>query len=302
MKKLFLSVFAVSAMLLIGSCKGNKSDSNAASQGTESTKNENAVGLKKPKPPKCEGTMRILFVGNSHTEYFVSLPYIFDALSDENNKEVEIATLVEMGVSIDEILEANTSDFDKYFSVTDPDGNYFDYVILQEKTPTAIMNLGDYKKNCKKVADLVLKNSPDAAFYIYELMSPIDIEEKDDFITYKKELAKNAAAVAKALPNAGILPVGSAVADAYEGKGGYVAIKNGKDLLRNTDQSHHMLNDAGFLAGVIIYQAVYGETPKIPAALPLSTGTGNNDEITMQNVETTISNQDALLKIAAGYK
>ena len=299
MKKLsFIILAAVSITLFISSCSGNNS---GQSSGSGSAEAEDAMSLLKPVPPKREGPVRILFIGNSHTEFIVSIPYLFDALCSENDKSVEIATLVEMGADIDEILDANKSDLDDYFSIADPDGNCFDFVILQEKTNTAVNRLNSYKKNCKKVADLVLKNSPDAAFYVYELMPPEKIANKGDFIKYKNKSLKNAIEVAKSLPNAGVLPIGSAVADAYNGKDGYIAIKGGKDLLRNNDLSLHMLNDAGFLASIIVYRTVYGETPVIPSTLPLATGTGDDDEIMMLEVNKTISNPEALLKIAAGY-
>ena len=299
MKKIsILLIAAVSVMLLISSCIGNNS---GQSEGPGSADIEEALSLLKPIPPKRDGPVRILFVGNSHTEFFVSIPYLFDALCSENDKSVEIATLVEMGSDINEILDANKSYLDDYFSIADSDGNCFDYVILQEKTNTAVNRLNSYKKNCKKVADLVLKNSPDAAFYVYELMPPIEIADKGDFIKYKNKSLKNAIEVANILPNAGVLPIGSAVADAYDGKDGYIAMKGGKDLLRNNDLSLHMLNDAGFLASIIVYRTVYGETPTIPSTLPLATGTGDDDEIKMLDVNTTISNPEALLKIAAGY-
>ena len=293
MKKVFLSVLTLSIILLTASCNGNKSEQ----------KNETeTTSIGKPTPPKNEGTIRFLFVGNSHTEYFISLPDLFEALCVANDKPVEVAKLLEMGVDINEILSANATHLNDYFSVSDSDGNYYDYVILQEKTPVAIMNLSDYKANCKKVVNLLSKNSPEAAIYIYELMSPMDFNDKKDFTTYKNKLIKNAAEVAKSLPNAGILPFGSAISDAYEGKEGYAATKNGKDLLRHTDQSHHMLNDAGFLNSIIAYQTIFGETPEIPTVLPLATGTGDYDPIILQEVSTAISNPNALLKIATQYK
>ena len=299
MKRLFFSIFTLSVVFLMVSCKGNKSEQEGEVQKNKKTK---TTSIEKPKPPKNEGMIRLLFVGNSHTEYFISLPDIMETLCKENNKSVEIAKLVEMGIDISEILDANSAVLDEYFSISDPDGNYFDYVILQEKTPVAIMNLNDYKENCKNVVDLVLKNSPEAAIYIYELMPPTNFKNKTEFRTYKDKLSKNATEVAKSLPNSGVLPLGSAVSDAYDGKEGYVAIKDGKDLLRHIDQSHHILNDAGFLNSIIIYETIYGEEPKIPTMLPLSTGTGDYDPITLQEVNTAISNPETLLKIAAKYK
>ena len=257
--------------------------------------------IKKPVPPENNGITRVLFVGNSHTEYFVSLPYLFESLCVENEKEVEIEELIVMGASIDEILNESKDEVKRLFSMTDEDGNYYDHIILQERTLVAALELKNYTKNCKSVMEKASVNSPSAAVYIYELMSPFDYNESD-FESYKYETLINSAEVAKSLKNAGVLRIGSAIADAYDGKEGYKAIVNGKDLLRYGENTLHLLNDGGFLSGVLIYQAIFNNTPQIPSQMPLSTGIGDDDVLSMQDVSTAISNTDALLKIAAGYK
>ena len=50
---------------------------------------------------------------------------------------------------------------------------------------------------------------------------------------------------------------------------------------------------------MLIYQAIFNDTPRIPEQPPLSTGTGDDDDVSMQDINTAISNVDALLKIAA---
>ena len=143
-------------------------------------------------------------------------------------------------------------------------------------------------------------NSPDAAVHVYELMSFVEYNDSD-FNYYKNEALINSAEVANSLKNAGVLRIGSAIADAYDGIEGYEAFINGKDMLRYGENTLHLLNDGGFLSGVLIYQAIFDDLPQIPAQLPLSTGIGDNDDISMQDVNTAISNADALLKIAAGF-
>jgi len=303
MRKNLLSLFALSAMLSMFACKGNTSGQEGEDQSSddeESAKVE-IVDVKKPKAPKNEGVVRVLFVGNSHTDYYVSLPMLLKSFCLENGKEVEIDELVTMGSSIDEIMDDNKAKADQLFSKADDDGNYFDYIILQEKTGVAITELDEYKVNCKSVAEQVWVNSPDLAVYIYELMSPLEYDDSD-FKDYGDESLANATQVAKSLKNAGVLRIGSAVADAYSGKEGYQAVVDGKDLLRHGQNTLHILNDGGFLCGALIYRTIYNESPKVPAQLPLSTGTGDYDEVKMQDVNGTISNADALLKIAAGYK
>lgn len=302
MKKNLLSLLVLSAMLSMFACKGNTSGQEGedqSSDGEEGNKVE-VVDVKKPKAPKNEGVVRVLFVGNSHTDYYVSLPLLLKSFCEENGKDVEIDELVTMGASIDEIMDDNKSKAEQLFSKADEDGNYYDYIILQEKTPVAITELDDYKANCKAVAEQVSANSPDVAIYIYELMSPLEHDDSD-YKDYGDEALANATKVAKSLKNAGVLRIGSAVADAYNGKEGYKAVVEGKDLLRHGRNTLHILNDGGFLCGALIYRTIYNDSPKVPAQLPLATGTGDHDEIKMQDVSSTISNADALLKIAARY-
>jgi hypothetical protein len=283
MNKLFLFFFLTTA-LLFTSC--NSSDN---------------TQIPKPVPPKSEGTIRVLFVGNSHTEYYASFPLMLDALAKANNKQVEVEALLEMGVSIDKNLAANKKEADELFAQTDTDGNYFDYIILQESTPVAAQYENKYIDNCKSIHALVAKNSPDVATYIYELMMPDDYTSSD-YKEWQETLTQNAIKVAESLPNAGVLRFASTLGQAYQGKEGYSAMQNGKDMLRYTDNSRHMLNDAVFLNSIVLYQTLFNETPTIPQQLPLATGTGDNDEIVFMDVKQGVSNPDALIKIAAAYQ
>lgn len=302
MKKNLLSLLVLSAMLSMFACKGNTSGQEGEEQSSDSEEGNKVeiVDVKKPKAPQNDGVVRVLFVGNSHTDYYVSLPSLLKSFCAENAKDVEINELVTMGASIDEIMDDNKAKAEQLFSMADEDGNYYDYIILQEKTPVAITELDDYKANCKSVVELVSVNSPDVAVYIYELMSPLEYDDSD-YKDYGDEALANATKVAKSLKNTGVLRIGSAVADAYNGKEGYKAVVEGKDLLRHGQNTLHILNDGGFLCGALIYRTIYNDSPKVPAQLPLSTGTGDYDEIKMQDVSNTISNADALLKIAARY-
>jgi len=294
MKKVLL--FSLFGTLVLTSC-GDKNKKGETEGTAEATKELVA----KPTAPKAEGPIRILFVGNSHTEYFASFPKMLEALAKENNKQVEVKSLLEMGVSIDKIIAANQKDADKLFGQTDKDGNYFDYVILQEATPVAIQELDKYKANTKNVHDQVIKNSPGVATYIYGLTVPFEYNERD-YKDYQPMLIDNGVAVAKALPNTGFLNFSAVLGAAYEGKEGYTAIKDGKDVLRHTDSSRHMLNDAVFVNSIVLYQTLFGETPKIPQQLPLSTGTGDNHDIKLMDVTKGVMNPDALLKIATSFK
>lgn len=275
-----------------------KNETGATTNDSNSTSKETVV---KPTPPNAEGTIRVLFVGNSHIEYFVSYPKMLEALCKENGKNVEVLTLVEMGVGIDDVLSANKTKADKMFGQTDTDGNYIDYVIMQESTRIAIQDDAKFSSNTKMLHDLIVKNSPGVATYVYQLMIPDDVESSD-FKEYQPLMNENISKIAKALPNAGVINFASVLISAYEGKEGYESKKDGADLLRFTDSSRHMMNDAVFLNSVILYQYLFGEAPKIPQQLPLSTGTGDSDEIKLMDVSKGVSNPEALLKIATSFK
>lgn len=291
MKKTFIT-FLIGTMFLV-SC-GSGSNNKTTTETSEPKKEQ----IAKPTPPKAEGPIRVLFVGNSHTEYYVSFPEALTALAKENNKEIEVSTLLKMGVSIDKILSGNKLKANKLFAEVDSDGNYFDYVILQESTPVAIQKEKQFASDCKMMHDAIIKNSPEVATYIYELMAPFDASGSD-YKDYQKILDDNVETVAKSLPNTGILQFATALQLAYSGQEDYTAIKDGKDLLRHTDSSCHMLNDALFLNSIVLYRTLFGETPKIPQQLPLTTGTGDNDDIKMMDVNVGVSNPAALEKIAA---
>lgn len=290
-----LLLLSLAGVLLLSACNsGNNQTSNNVDE-------NQSQGITNPTPPKFEGAIRVLFVGNSHTEYFASFPEIFKALAKENDKKVEVVELIEMGVSIDKILSANKTDAKKIFAKTDNDGNYLDYIILQESTPIAIQKEEQYIRDCKTVHDMAITNSPDVATYIYELMAPFDYGTSD-FKEYQPILIDNAIKVAKSLPNTGVLKFATTLAAAYDGKEGFSSQKEGKDVLRHTDNSRHMLNDAVFLNSIVLYQSIFGESPKIPKQLPLATGTGDYDESAFMDINKGVSNPEALIKIANSFK
>lgn len=300
MKKSFL--YVLTCVFLFVSCNsGNKNNKSGDSNTTTTETPEKEQELAKPTPPKSEGAIRVLFVGNSHTEYFASFPKMLEALAKENGKQLEVVTLIEMGVSIDKILSAHKTHAGKLFAETDKDGNYIDYMILQESTPIAIQKKKQYIDDCKTIHDMAIKNSPDVATYIFELMAPAGYTDSK-YKQYQKILSENALEVAKSLPNAGVLKFATVLGSAYQGKEGYSAESEGKDILRHTDSSFHMLNDAIFVNSIVLYQIIFGESPKIPQQLPLATGTGDNDKIISMDVSKGISNADALVKIAASFK
>lgn len=277
------------AVILFTSCK----DKSATTE-NQTTKTETS---KRPKAPKAEGTPRILFIGNSHTEFFVSSPIIFGEICKANNQPMNIDQLVTMGVSIEKIYDDHVSEAEANFAKTDKDGNYYDYVILQESTPVALAELDKYKANVKMIVDKIHKNSPDVAIYIYEGMSPIPFTDSE-YKEYYEEIRKNALEVVKSTKNSGLLKVGDAVNDAYNGKNNYKYLVSNKDNLRFGENTLHLLNDGGYMQGALLFATIFDKKPIMPKELTLSTGTGDNDDMKKQEVSKAISNPKALEEIA----
>ncbi len=285
MKKCILISSLVVSVLLV-SC--NKS----------TTENEFTTdGIRKPKPPKTAGPPRVLFIGNSHIEYFVSTPTLFKELCDANNKNINIQQLVTMGVSLDKVYYTNKTEANQNFSNIDKDGNYYDYVVLQESTPIALNKVDKFRANLNLIVEKVHKNSPDAAIYVYQNMSPLSYTNSE-YNNYYKQLRKNTILTAAFIKNAGVLRVGDAVKDAYDGKNGYQYLKDDKDNLRYGKHVLHFINDGAFLQSVLLYSTIFNQTPIIPKKLILSTGTGDNDNMRKQEVNNVITNPKALEKIA----
>lgn len=277
------------AVILFTSCK----DKSATTE-NQTTKTETS---ERPKTPKAEGTPRILFIGNSHTEFFVSSPIIFGEICKANNQPMNIDQLVTMGVSIEKIYDDHVSEAEANFAKTDKDGNYYDYVILQESTPVALAELDKYKANVKMIVDKIHKNSPNVAIYIYEGMSPIPFTDSE-YKEYYEEIRKNALEVVKSTKNSGLLKVGDAVNDAYNGKNNYKYLVSNKDNLRFGENTLHLLNDGGYMQGALLFATIFDKKPIMPKELTLSTGTGDNDDMKKQEVSKAISNPNALEEIA----
>lgn len=283
--------------LFVGACKSGQEQSKTAA-GEEPGIVKDA-GLPKPKAPKPTGAPRILFIGNSHIAYYVSIPKLFGELCVFNKHPMEIEELLEMGISIEEVYNTAKTKADALFAKADADGNYFDYVILQEKTPLALQEPAKYKASVKMMLEKIKQNSPAVAVYIYQVMSPENYAtNKDQFNELYTEMRKNAIAVVADNSNAGMFRVSDAIKDAYEGKSGYKFLVNGEDNLRFGENTLHLLNDGGFLAATLLYTTLFEQKPAIPAQMTFSAGTAESDGQKLRDVKQAVSNPDALVNIA----
>jgi hypothetical protein len=295
LKATLFSLLLISGYLAFSSCNGGRQK--------EESKMEERPALSESKHPVI-GSPKILFIGNSHTEYYVSLPQMFNDLCAYNKKEMSVDTLVEMGTPLSIFLTDENNRLESKITKTDNDSNYYDYVVLQEETPVAIDDPDTYDNSVKELMEKIKKNSPDAEFLIYEIMSPIGCKEKMDsydFTDFYNKIKENTEGVASN-NKARIFHLGSAIKDAYSGVEDYKYNVNGQDRLRHGVQNLHMLNDAGFMASALLYATLFNERPAIPEKMTLSTGTGENDGWKMQPVKTAVSNPSALLNIAMKNK
>ncbi|MBF4505896.1 hypothetical protein IRZ83_04390 [Flavobacterium sp. JLP] len=291
MKK-YILLFSI-ATAMFSSC--NKTDLGNLVSNDKSTRNGEA--FTRPKTPKAQGTPRILFIGNSQIEYFVSAPVLFEEFCNANNQPMNIDQLLTMGVSLEKVYDTNKTEANQKFSNIDKDGNYYDYVVIQESTPVALSEIDKYKANVKLIVEKIHKNSPDVAIYIYQGISP-ESYTNPDYMQYHNELRKNAISVMGFIKNAGLLRVGDAVKDAYEGKNGYKYLVEDKDNLRYGKHTLHLINDGGFMQTVLLYATIFDKKPIIPKKLILATGTTYFDTTRKQEVIKAISNPKALEEIA----
>lgn len=302
MKRITTTVLVYLSLLLYGSFFSCKSQETSDKE-TRVTGDKEANTGKPVKVPEAQGSRRILFVGNSHTEYYVSIPDLFEQLCRFNHNDIEVAKVVEMGISLQDIYRDHKDKVAKACTGTDPDGNYYDYIVLQEKTPVAITNAAEYKVSVKQFMEVIRKNSPGAVLLVYEVMSPADHDkEKNDYNELYKEMKQIAQSVVTANDNAKLYRVSDAVTAAYEGKHGYNHLDAGRDRLRYGDNTLHLLNDGGFVAATLLYSTLFDKAPALPEQMSLSTGTGDNDMPELQPVKAAVSDPEALVKIAMDYK
>lgn len=284
MKKHFL-LFSITAFFFISCNKYN------------SPKTTSKNHIPHPKPPETKAPPRILFIGNSQTEYFVSAPRMFEEFCRANNKRMNVEQLITVGVSLQEVYTTNKTEANQNFSNQDKDGNYYDYVVLQESTPVALSEIDNYKENVKMIVEKIHKNSPNVAIYIYQGIPPVSYTDPN-YIKYHNKMRRNAISVVEFTKNAGLLRVGDAVKDAYNGKNGYKYLVENKDNLRYGKHTLHLINDGGFMQAILLYATIFDQKPIIPKKLLLITGTGYFDAMRKQEVVKAITNPEALKEIA----
>jgi len=285
--KNYILIFSI-AGILFSSCNKYTSSNN------QTLFNKN---ITHPKPPKNYGPPRILFIGNSQTEYFVSAPILFKQFCNANNLSINIDQLTTVGVSLQKVYETNKTEANHFFSNRDKDGNYYDYVIIQESTTIALSEIENYKANVQMIIEKIHKNSPDVAVYIYQGISPAPYTDSN-YLEYHNEMRKNAISVMGSIKNASLLRVGDAVKDAYDGKNGYKYLVADKDNLRYGKNTLHLINDGGFLQAILLYATIFNKKPIIPKKLLLVTGNNYFDDLRKQEVTKAISNPHALEEIA----
>lgn len=284
--KQYILVFSI-ILILFSSC--NKSGNENSIQ--------NIKNIARPKPPKTDGPRRVLFIGNNQIDYFVSAPVLFQEFCNANNQPINIDELTTMGVSLKKVYDTNLTEAKMKFSNIDIDGNYYDYVIIQESIPIALSNIENYKANVKMIIEKIHQNSPDVAVYIYQGIPPVPYGDSN-YIKYHYEMRKNDISVMNFTKNAGLLRVGDAIKDAYEGKNGYKYLTADKDNLRYGKHTLCLINDGGFIQANLLYATIFDKKPIIPKKLILVNGTNYYATIRKQEVSKTITNPMALQEIA----
>ena len=264
-----------------------------------------AQALPRPQAPAATGPPRILFVGNSHTEYYASIPQLLRELCAFNHVPLREDKLVEMGIALNEIYATDQARAETLLAQADPDGNYYDYVVLQEKTPVAVDSAARYYADVRLWTTKLRSHSPGAAVLIYQLVAYENYPADSAAFRQSHDSTRaHALAAVRQTPNSGLYRVGDAVRAAYQGQHGYQFRQGPQDLLRygeSAESTLHLRNDGAFLAAVLLYETLFGRRPQLPAQLTLSTGPGEEDQPAALPVRTAISNPDALAATAWQY-
>src|SRR5919199_1067995 len=118
MKRILLAVLV---SMLAQSCTNNSTSSGGTDNKPDTGKTASQAAIPHATVPAANGSPRILFVGNSHTEYYTSLPDNFEEVCKANNQPVHIEKMVTMAVDIQEIYNAHKTEADKSFAKTEAD-------------------------------------------------------------------------------------------------------------------------------------------------------------------------------------
>ncbi len=251
--------------------------------------------------PEAKGPKRIFFVGNSHIRYYISIPSLFSSLCRFNNIPIKEEQVVEMGISLLDIYKDHRKQLDEACAKNDPDGNYFDYVVLQERTPVVTNNSEEYKASVRKLMSLIKQNSPGAVFLVYEMAPSRDfVRNQGEFRKLYDNILKVNREVITEHNNTKLYRVAEAINAAYEGESGYRYLVNGEDRLRHGSLTLHLLNDSGFMAAVQLYATLFGKLPEIPAEMYFTDS--SLDTQRLHPVKDAVSDPEALLQIALAYR
>ena len=106
LKRLLLALGLGFGLVSCGNGGGGAAETEAAAAPTS------APAAVRPTAPAAKGPVRILFVGNSHTEYYASIPQLFAELCAHNKVAIAVDKRVEMGVALDEVYAATQADAD----------------------------------------------------------------------------------------------------------------------------------------------------------------------------------------------
>ncbi len=251
--------------------------------------------------PEAKGTRRILFVGNSHIRYYISIPDLFANLCRFNKVEIKEEQVVEMGISLLDIYNDHKKKLEQACSKKDPDGNYFDYVVLQERTPVVTNNAAEYKASVKRLMALIRANSPGAVFLVYEMAPSRDyVRNQDEFRKLYQNILKVNREIVAEQSNTKLYKVAEAINAAYAGQSGYQYLVGGEDRLRRGNLTLHLLNDSGFMAAVQLYASLFDRLPAIPSEMHFNDN--EPGKLRLYAVKDAVSNPEALLQIAMSYR
>ena len=215
-----------------------------------------------------ETDLRILFIGNSHTDnYTVDLAQLFEDLAVHNMQDVDLVDVA----AVNGFTLANHLSYAPTMNKVNQ-GNW-DYVILQENS--GYLSQGNYAgfgASVNSFVNILANGSPDVKIVLYQVVPPWHHNSttySNLFTTWNSVFAN----IANNYSHMYVCNIGRAFTNAYNGNFGYNV--NNPDYLRyDATFSFHYANAGSFLTAVAFYAAIFNNKPCLPTSMYFYQGPG----------------------------
>lgn len=241
--------------------KAHSSNARQSGEGSYENPNNNPCDID-------EESLRILFIGNSHTaNYGIDLPRLFEDFAVHNGQDISsVQTAAVNGFTLAQHLNYGPT-------LSKVNQGDWDYVILQENSWILTTNHPQFANSVNSFVNLIDNNSPDAKVLLYQIAPPYD-HNGSTYNNLYNDWNILFPTVANNYSHVYVVNAARAYEAAYNGMFGYVA--NNPDWLRYDSQfDFHPASTGGFLVAATFYAAIFRGKPCIPTNMYFYLGYGN---------------------------